>query len=104
MAWVALIGAGCFEVLGVICMRQVVLRKDGKSFVLWVLAFTASFILLALAMRGIPMSTAYAVWMGIGTVGTALTGMILYREPRDWSRVLFIAMIICSAIGLKLLL
>ncbi len=104
MAWIALIGAGCFEVLGVICMRRVVLRKDAASFVWWVLAFAASFILLAVAMKGIPMSTAYAVWMGIGTVGTALTGMILYKEPREWRRVLFIAMIICSAIGLKLLL
>ncbi|SCM79109.1 multidrug efflux system protein [uncultured Sporomusa sp.] len=103
MAWLALIGAGCCEVLGVIFMRRVALQKNTKSFLLWVAAFAASFVLLALAMRTVPMSTAYAVWTGIGTVGTALTGMFLYSEPREWRRVLFIAMIICSAIGLKLL-
>lgn len=103
MTWLALIGAGCFEVFGVIAMRRVVLQKDAKSFFVWVLAFAASFLLLALAMQTIPMSTAYAVWTGIGTVGTALTGMVLYREPREWRRVLFIIMVICPAIGLKLL-
>lgn len=79
------------------------ITEDTSSLLLWIAAFAASFVLLALAMQAIPMSTAYAIWTGIGTVGTALTGMFLYREPREWRRVLFITMIICSATGLKLL-
>lgn len=49
------------------------------------------------------MSTAYAVWTGIGTAGAVLLGMLFYGEPREWRRLLFMMMILCSAIGLKIL-
>ena len=54
-------------------------------------------------MTVLPMGTAYAIWTGIGTVGGAITGMLLFGEPKEWRRVLFIAMILCSAVGLKLI-
>ena len=102
MSWVLLIGAGCCEVLGVTFMRYVVLRKGVKFLILQITAFILSFFLLSLAMHTISMSTAYAVWTGIGTVGTALTGMLLYGESKEWRRLVLIAIVMCSAVGLKL--
>jgi quaternary ammonium compound-resistance protein SugE len=58
--------------------------------------------LLALAARGLPIGTAYAVWTGIGAVGTAIIGMILFDEPRDWMRLLCIGLIVAGVLGLKL--
>lgn len=79
---------------------------EGKS-VKWVLliivGFAASFSLLSYAMETIPMGTAYAVWTGIGTAGGALVGILFYKEPKDAKRIFFIALILCSAVGLKIL-
>jgi quaternary ammonium compound-resistance protein SugE len=65
-------------------------------------AMVVSMYLLALAARGLPIGTAYAVWTGIGAVGTAIFGMILFDEPRDWMRLLCIVLIISGVLGLKL--
>ena len=54
-------------------------------------------------MKTIPMGTVYAVWTGIGTVGATLLGMFMYGEPRDWRRIFCIALIIASAVGLKVI-
>lgn len=62
----------------------------------------ASFYFLSLAVRALPIGTAYAVWTGIGTVGAAILGMILFDEPRDIVRVLCIFLIIAGIAGLKL--
>lgn len=62
-----------------------------------------SFYFLALAMRDIPLGTAYAVWTGIGAVGTVILGMILFGEPRDLSRLACIALILAGVVGLKAL-
>lgn len=103
MAWLALIGAGCCEIVGVMGIKRITVRKDLTSVLLLLLSFSISFSLLSFAMREIPMGTAYAIWTGIGTVGAACMGMFLYGEPREWRRLLFIAMILGSAVGLKLL-
>jgi quaternary ammonium compound-resistance protein SugE len=65
-------------------------------------AMAVSMYLLALAARGLPIGTAYAVWTGIGAVGTAIIGMILFDEPRDWMRLLCIGLIVAGVLGLKL--
>lgn len=65
-------------------------------------AMAASMYLLALAARGLPIGTAYAVWTGIGAVGTAIIGMILLDEPREWMRLLCIGLIVAGVLGLKL--
>jgi quaternary ammonium compound-resistance protein SugE len=65
-------------------------------------AMVVSMYLLALAARGLPIGTAYAVWTGIGAVGTAIFGMILFDESRDWMRLLCIVLIISGVLGLKL--
>jgi len=103
MTWLALIMAGICEVFGVILIKRVTMQKNLKSVLMLILSFGLSFTLLSIAMRVIPMGTAYAIWTGIGTVGAALMGMFLYGEPKEWRRILFIGMILCSAIGLKLL-
>lgn len=102
MSWILLISAGFLEVVGVAGMAMVSERKTVRSFLVMFGGFGLSFLLLTIAMSSLPMGTAYSVWTGIGTVGSALVGMIVYNEPRDARRILFIAMIISSVIGLKL--
>ncbi|MGK7377905.1 multidrug efflux SMR transporter [Planococcus shenhongbingii] len=102
MAWIYLILAGCFEVLGVIGMNRVVKYKTLDAYVILVGGFVVSFSLLGLAMRTLPMGLSYAVWTGIGTVGGTLVGMFIYGESKDWKRIGFIAMIVAAVIGLKL--
>ena len=102
MAWFALLVAGAFEITGVIGLNGVSSRKGWPYLVLMLASFGCSFSLLSFSMTELPMGTAYAVWTGIGTVGSTLAGMLLFGEPREWRRLLFIAMILCSAIGLKL--
>jgi quaternary ammonium compound-resistance protein SugE len=58
--------------------------------------------LLSLAARGLPIGTAYAVWTGIGAVGTAIVGMILFDESREWTRLLCIGLIVAGVLGLRL--
>ncbi|WP_438432929.1 DMT family transporter [Gorillibacterium sp. sgz500922] len=101
MSWVFLILAGLFEMLGVGAINLVNRKKSVQSVGLLVVCFGASFLLLTLAMQEIDMSTAYAIWTGIGTAGAAILGMILYKEPRDWKRLVFMVMILGAAVGLK---
>lgn len=102
MSWVALILAGCFEMIGVAGITMVNRKPSVRSFLVLVLGFVMSFVLLARAMDDIAMGTAYAVWTGIGTVGSAVTGMICFGEPKDWRRMCFILLIVASVIGLRL--
>jgi quaternary ammonium compound-resistance protein SugE len=102
MAWVFLLLAGVFEVAWAIGL------KSTQGFTrLWpsvyVLATgTASVILLAQAAKQLPIGTAYAVWTGIGAIGTAALGMVLFGESREAGRLACIAMIVAGVIGLKL--
>lgn len=103
MYWLALVIAGGFEVVGVITMNRLVRHKSLFNVMMMILAFAGSFSCLTYAMNGIAMGTAYAVWTGIGTVGGAIVGMLMYNEAKSGWRILFIAMIITSAVGLKLI-
>jgi len=102
VSWAALILAGCFEMVGVIGIGMVNRKPSVRSFLVLAVGFLLSFVLLARAMNDIPMGTAYAVWTGIGTAGSALAGMIWFGEPRDRRRIFFIFLIVASVIGLKL--
>ncbi|MGG4446527.1 multidrug efflux SMR transporter [Brevibacillus sp. HB1.2] len=101
MEWMALLTAGLCEVLGVLAIKHVAKRSGWGSWLLLVVAFTASFSLLMFAMTRISMGTAYAVWTGIGTVGSTILGMFAFGEPKEWIRILFISLVLVSAIGLK---
>jgi len=103
MAWVTLIIAGFCEVLGVMATERVSRKKNFTSYLMLVAAFGTSFSLLSYSMQHISMGTAYAIWTGIGTAGSAVVGMLLFGESKEWRRFLFIGMIIVSVVGLKLL-
>lgn len=69
---------------------------------LLILGFGTSFVLLAYAKETLAMGTAYAIWTGIGASGGAIIGILFYNESKDWKRILFIAMVLGAAAGLKL--
>ncbi|MDF2651994.1 MAG: transporter [Paenibacillus sp.] len=103
MGWIFLMFAGMFEVVGVVGMNQINKAKTIRSFSIFIVGIVMSFALLSLAMKSLPMGTAYAVWTGIGTVGGAVVGMLYYGESSDWKRIMFIAMVLSAAVGLKLI-
>lgn len=103
MSWIYLILAGLCEMFGVAMMSELSKRRTWKTVVLLIAGFGLSFVFLSLAMLQLPMSTAYAVWTGIGASGGALVGMLFYGESKDVRRVLCIMLIIASVIGLKII-
>lgn len=102
MAWLSLILAGLLEAFGVAMINQLQVKRNWQTIVLLLAGFGASLLLLGYSLRFLPMGTAYAIWTGIGVVGGTLIGMIYYGESRDWRRLLFIALVLCSVVGLKL--
>ena len=102
MAWVYLVIAGLFECAWAIGLKY----TDGFSklvpSVLTVIAMILSFWLLSLAMKTIPVGTAYAVWTGIGAVGVAIMGMFLFGESKDVMRIISLCLIVSGIVGLKL--
>ncbi|MEC1177081.1 multidrug efflux SMR transporter [Metasolibacillus meyeri] len=103
MAWIVLVLAGLCEMLGVFMIGRMYQKRNVASFIYMVVAFSMSFVLLAIAMKSLPMGTAYAIWTGIGAAGGAILGMIVFGESKDWRRIIFITMILGAAIGLKLM-
>ncbi|MEL1134375.1 multidrug efflux SMR transporter [Desulfitobacterium sp. THU1] len=103
MAWVTLIFAGLFEAFGVTMMNELHVRRNWQTVGLLILGFCFSLMLLGYSLRFIPMGTGYAIWTGIGVVGGTLIGMMFYDESRDWKRLVFIALILASALGLKII-
>ncbi|MCH1625924.1 DMT family transporter [Ferdinandcohnia quinoae] len=103
MEWAYLTLAGLFEMIGVVMINRLHAQRNWQSLVYLLAGFGGSFLFLALAMRTLPMGTAYAIWTGIGASGGAILGMIFYGEPKDWKRLLFIAMVLGSAVGIKLI-
>ncbi|RRJ64926.1 multidrug efflux SMR transporter [Paenibacillus oralis] len=102
MNWVYLILAGLFEMTGVLLINKFNQSRNWQSLSLLIIGFGLSFLFLSLAMKTLPMGTAYAVWTGIGASGGAILGMIFYNEPRSLMRILCIGLVLGSAVGLKL--
>ncbi|WP_102275378.1 DMT family transporter [Cytobacillus massiliigabonensis] len=102
MSWMYLVLAGIFEMVGVTMINSLHKNRNWQSLLFMLVGFGLSFLFLALAMENLPMGTAYAIWTGIGASGGAILGMVLYGEPKDWKRLLFIAMVLGAAIGLKI--
>jgi len=103
MNWILLIIAGLFEVGFATCLGKA--REPSSNTALWMIGFfvclTISMLLLYKATQTLPIGTAYAVWTGIGAVGTVLIGIFVFKEPADFWRVFFLTMLIGSIIGLK---
>ncbi|MBB5208195.1 DMT family transporter [Chiayiivirga flava] len=102
MAWICLVTAGVLEIVWAVGLKW----SDGFSrpwpSVVMGAALVASFWLLALALREIPLGTGYAVWVGIGAVGAAVFGMLVFDEPASLARVGCIVLIVAGIVGLKL--
>lgn len=103
MPWFTLIVAGLLETFGVAMINQLTVKQDIKTVLLLIIGFGSSLALLSYSLRFIPMGTGYAIWTGIGVVGGALIGMVFFNESTNWKRIFFIMMVLCSAIGLKLI-
>ena len=101
MAWVYLIAAGITEIIWAVGLKHSDgFKKLGPS-IITVIVMLLSFGLLSLAMRKLPLGTAYAVWTGIGAVGTVIYGMARLNEPRDIPRIVCVMLIVGGIIGLK---
>jgi len=100
-AWLILLVAGFLEIIWAVTM------KASEGFSKWhltavtIAAAWASFFLLGLSLKSLPVGTAYAAWTGIGAVGTAALGMLIFHEPATFGRLGFIALIVAGIVGLK---
>lgn len=101
MAWVFLLVAGLLEVV----WASVLPKSEGFTRLgptaIFLVAMVGSMLLLAKAMQTIPLGTAYPVWVGVGTLGAAIVGLILYDEPAGALRIFFLATLVASIIGLR---
>ncbi|SFV12471.1 quaternary ammonium compound-resistance protein SugE [Methylobacterium sp. 174MFSha1.1] len=103
MAWILLLVAGLFEIGWAIGLKYTDGFTRPLPSLLTGLSMVASVVLLGMALRTLPVGTAYAVWTGIGTVGTALLGIALFGEPATAARLACIGLIVAGILGLKLL-
>lgn len=102
MAWIWLTLAGLLEIVWAVGLKYTEGFTRLVPSVVTGAAMVASMYLLAMAVRTIPIGTGYAVWTGIGAVGVAILGMVLFGEPRDIVRVASIVLIVAGIAGLKL--
>jgi quaternary ammonium compound-resistance protein SugE len=105
MNWILLIIAGLFEIGFATCLGKA-RETAGSAAAFWWAGFficlTISMVLLYKATQTLPIGTAYAVWTGVGAVGTVLIGILIFKEPADFWRLFFIGTLIASIAGLKL--
>ena len=102
MAWVVLVIAGIFEIGWAIGLKYTEGFTRFWPTVLTIAAMVISIGMLGIAVRTLPIGTAYAIWTGIGTVGTILFGIVLLGEPTTFIRLLCLSLIILGIVGLKL--
>lgn len=104
MNWILLIIAGFFEMGFTTCLGKAK-ETSGSTAAWWIAGFfvclSISMYLLYRATQTLPIGTAYAVWTGIGAVGTVIMGIVVFKEPTDFWRLFFITTLIASIIGLK---
>ncbi|MEZ2334581.1 MULTISPECIES: multidrug efflux SMR transporter [unclassified Mucilaginibacter] len=104
MNWIILIIAGLCEVGFASCLSKAKVTT-GTEMYLWYTGFfitmTLSMVLLIKAIQTLPIGTAYAVWTGIGAVGTVLVGILVFKDPTNFWRLFFMSTLIISVIGLK---
>ena len=104
MNWILLIIAGLFEVGFASCLGKAK-ETSGNTSALWMVGFfvclSISMLLLYKSTQTLPIGTAYAVWTGIGAVGTVIVGIFIFKEPATFWRIFFLTTLIASIIGLK---
>ena len=102
MSWLFLVLAGLLEIVWAVGLKYTQgFSRLGPS-VVTVAAMGGSFYLLSLAMRTLPLGTAYGVWVGIGAVGAAIAGIVLFKEPATALRIVSLLLVVAGIVGLKL--
>lgn len=103
MPWIYLFIAGLLEIAWAIGLNY----SDGFSkpipSIITIILMLFSFVFLSQALKTIPVGTGYAIWTGIGAVGTAILGIVLFNEPRDFARIVCLLLIVSGIVGLKVL-
>lgn len=102
MAWILLLLAGLFETGWAIGLKYTEGFTRFWPMVWTILAMVISLWLLGIALKSLPVGTAYSVWVGVGAIGTVILGMVLFGEPANIGRLISIALILAGIIGLKL--
>jgi quaternary ammonium compound-resistance protein SugE len=102
MAWILLIVAGLCEIVWAIGLKYAEGFTRFWPSVLTVVAMLVSIVLLGIAMKSLPVGTSYAVWVGVGAVGTAILGIVLLGESASAGRLASLALIVAGIVGLKL--
>jgi quaternary ammonium compound-resistance protein SugE len=101
MAWVFLFLAGLFEVVWAISLKYTQGFTRLYPTIITVAGMAISFYFLSAALRTLPIGTAYAIWTGIGALGTVIVGMLFLGEPRDVMRIVFLLLLVTGIVGLK---
>lgn len=102
MEWIYLVVAGFFEMGWAIGLKYSQGFSKIIPSILTVIGMIASFYFLSLSLKNLPIGTAYAIWTGIGTIGTVILGIILFKEPINIMRMVCITVIVLGIVGLKL--
>ncbi|WP_419677591.1 quaternary ammonium compound efflux SMR transporter SugE [Aliarcobacter lanthieri] len=102
MSWIILFLAGIFEVVWAVGLKYSEGFTKLTPSIITIVTMIISFYLLSLALKSLPLGTAYAVWVGIGTIGTVIAGIFLFGESMNIIRVISILFILIGIIGLKL--
>jgi quaternary ammonium compound-resistance protein SugE len=102
MAWIVLFVAGLFEIGWAVGLKYTAGFTRAWPTVATVGSMVVSLYLLGVALKSLPLGTAYAIWTGVGTVGTALLGILLFREPPTAARLACIGLIVAGIVGLRL--
>lgn len=102
MAWVYLFLAGLFEVVWAVSLKNIDGFSKPLPIIITLVGMTISFVFLSLALKNLPIGTAYAIWTGIGAVGVAIYGIIILGESANLIRILCLLVIVSGIIGLKL--
>jgi quaternary ammonium compound-resistance protein SugE len=102
MAWTFLVIASCFEIVFALGLKYTQGFTRLVPSIVTVIAGVASFLILSQSLTTLPVGTGYAAWTGIGAVGTAILGILLFDEPRDVARLVCIGLIISGIVGLRI--
>ena len=102
MAWIYLLIAGILEVVWAVGMKYSEGWTRLYPSIFTIVSMGIGFYFLSLAVKNLPLGTSYAVWTGIGTVGTVIFSLIFFKEPMDWIKMVCILLILTGIVGLKL--
>ncbi|NJD22396.1 MAG: multidrug efflux SMR transporter [Melioribacter sp.] len=102
MSWIWIFIASLFEISWAVGLKYSQGFTQLKATIFTIITMILSYVFLSLGVKNLPIGTAYAVWTGIGAVGTAIYGIIFFNEPKDLIRVFFIFLIVVGIIGLRL--